>query len=154
MDLVTPSRGQADAVARYRAASEAGDLSGMLAALAPGVELVSPISGRLVFRGIEDVRTVLQAVLASVTHLSWTHETSGEGRRIVVGEGRVGPFRLTDAMVLELDDEGRIERITPHLRPWLALTLLALRLGRRLVRRPAVLRRAMSAARESVEGAR
>jgi len=40
-----------DAVARYRAASEANDIGALLETLAPDVELVSPLSGRLVFRG-------------------------------------------------------------------------------------------------------
>ena len=153
MDLVTPSRGDQDAVARYRGASEAGDLGGMTAVLGPDVELVSPISGRLVFRGPEDVRTVLGAVVASIAEVRWTHETAGEGRRVVLGEAMVGPFRMTDAMVLELDADGRIRRLTPHLRPWLALTLLALRLGLRLARHPGVLRRAMRAGREPARGA-
>lgn len=145
MDLVSVSTEDADHVARYRAASEAGDLAGMTAALAPDVELVSPISGRLVFRGPDDVRAVLGAVVESIADVRWTHEAAGERRRVVMGEAAVGPFHMTDAMVLELDAQGRIRRLTPHLRPWLALTLLALRLGIRLARRPGVLRRAMRA---------
>ena len=146
MDLVGPSSG-VGAVSRYRAASEAGDLAGMLEALAPDAELVSPISARLVFRGADDVRTVLAAVLASIRRLHWTHETAGDGIRVVYGEARVAGLRLTDAMVLEMSDDGRIRRITPHLRPWLALTTLALHLGIRLARHPMVLRRALAAHR-------
>ena len=39
-----------DAVARYRTASEANDINGLIATLTPDVQLVSPLSGRLVFR--------------------------------------------------------------------------------------------------------
>jgi len=46
-------------------------------------------------------------------------------------------------MVLELDDQGRIRRIRPHLRPWLSLTLLALVLGPKMGRHPGVIRRAL-----------
>jgi hypothetical protein len=46
-------------------------------------------------------------------------------------------------MVFELDDDGRIARIRPHLRPWLALTVLALRLGPTIARRPGVVWRAL-----------
>lgn len=46
-------------------------------------------------------------------------------------------------MVLELAADGRIARIRPHLRPWLALTLLALKLGPKVGRHPGVVRRAL-----------
>jgi len=49
--------------------------------------------------------------------------------RVVIGEAAVGPFKLGDAMALELAEDGRIRRIRPHLRPWPALTLLALKLA-------------------------
>ena len=150
MDLVGPSTG-AETVSRYRTASEAGDLAGMVATLTPDVELVSPISGRLVFRGVADVRTVLAAVLASIRGMHWTRETAGDGIRVVYGEARVAGLRLTDAMVLELSDDGRIRRITPHLRPWLALTALALHLGIRLARHPMLFRRAR-VARQAQDG--
>ena len=46
-------------------------------------------------------------------------------------------------MVFELDADGRIRRISPHLRPWLALTLFALVLGPKVGRRPGVMWRAL-----------
>lgn len=48
-------------------------------------------------------------------------------------------------MVLELSD-GLITRIRPHLRPWLALTVLALVLGPKVGRHPGVVRRALTRA--------
>ncbi len=54
---------------------------------------------------------------------------------------------MTDAMVFDLDSEGRIERISPHLRPWLALTVFALILGPKVGRHPGVVRRALAAKR-------
>jgi hypothetical protein len=46
-------------------------------------------------------------------------------------------------MVLELAPDGRIQQIRPYLRPWLALTLLAIKLGPKVARHPGLLRRAM-----------
>jgi hypothetical protein len=132
-----------DAVARYRAASEAGDVDAALAALAPGAELVSPISGRMVFRGHDDLRVLLAEVFASISDLRWHEETGDERLRVVVGDASVGPVRLGDAMVLDLADDGRIRRIRPYVRPWPALTLLALKLGPRLGRHPGVVWRAL-----------
>jgi len=132
-----------DAVARYREASEANSIDALMETLAADAELVSPISGRMVFRGHEDIRVLLTAVYGSITGLRWRQEV-GEGvTRVVLGDGAVGPFRLTDAMVLELATDGRIRRVRPHLRPWLATSLLALMLGTKLARRPGVMLRAL-----------
>lgn len=114
-----------------------------MASLAPGAALVSPVSGRLVFRGHPDLRVLLGAVYGALGQVRWSDEL-GDGRlRVVLGEATVGPLRLGDAMVLELAEDGQIRRIRPHLRPWVALTLLALKLGPKLARHPGTLRRAI-----------
>lgn len=128
---------------RYRSASEAGDIDGIGSALAEDVEVVSPISGRMVFRGRDDVEFLLAAVYGSLRELRWTR-TVGEGEhRVVLGDARLGPLRITDAMVFELTPDGHIRKIGPHLRPWLALTLFALILGPKVARRPGVVWRAL-----------
>jgi hypothetical protein len=50
---------------------------------------------------------------------------------------------MSDAMVFELAEDGRIRRIRPHLRPWLATTLFELLLGRRVGSHPGLIRRAL-----------
>jgi hypothetical protein len=132
-----------DYVSHYRSASEAGDIAGLMEAMAPDVELVSPISGRMVFKGDQDVELLLRAVYGSLKDLRWK-QTLGEGEhRVIYGEARLLGVRMTDAMVFELDDEGRIRRISPHLRPWLALTLFAVVLGPKVGIRPGVVWRAL-----------
>jgi hypothetical protein len=122
-----------DAIDRYCRATEANDIEALTATLSPHVELVSPLSGRLVFRGAEDVTVLATQVYGTMRGLRWS-EQFGEGdRRVVIGEGRIGPFRITDAMAFELGVGGRITRIRPHLRPWLATTCFALMLGPKLV---------------------
>jgi len=134
-----------DALARYIDASERNDIEALMSACAPDVELVSPISGHMVFRGEDDVRVLLAAVYGSLKGLRWT-QTLGEGKdRVAVGEARVLGVGLTDAMVFELAPDGRIRRIGPHLRPWLALTLFALVLGPKVGRRPGMIWRALRA---------
>jgi len=135
-----------DALARYCAATEAGDVDGFMATMAPDVEVVSPISGRMVFRGHDDVRVLLGAVYGTLSGLRWTR-TVGDGEsRVAVGEARILGIGMTDAMVFDLGPDGRIRRIGPHLRPWLALTLFALVLGPKVARHPAIVRRALTAA--------
>lgn len=135
--------GMSDALARYIDASERNDVEAMMSALAPDVELVSPISGRMVFRGEGDVRHLLAAVYGSLQGLSWSEPIGGGERRVAVGEARLLGVRMTDAMVFDLAPDGRIRRIAPHLRPWLALTLFALVLGPKVGRRPGVALRAL-----------
>ncbi len=134
-----------DPVSRYVAATEAGDVDGFMATMTNDVEVVSPLSGRMVFRGQDDVRFLLSAVYGSLRDLRWT-SVVGEGeRRVIVGRTRVMGVGMTDAMVLDLAPDGRIRRIGPHLRPWLALTLFALVLGPKVARRPGAIRRALAA---------
>lgn len=132
-----------DPVSRYRSASEANDIDALLDCLTPDAELVSPISGRLVFRGRDDLRVLLSAVYGSLTNLRWRHEVGQDFFRVLVGDARIAGLRLSDAMVFELANDGRIVRIRPHLRPWLALTVLAARLGPEVARHPGVVWRAL-----------
>jgi hypothetical protein len=134
-----------DAVARYCSASEANDIDALLASLAPDAELVSPLSGRFVFRGREDMRILLGAVYGAMSGLTWREEVGDEALRVVMGDGRIGPFKLADAMVCELDEQGRIRRVRPYLRPWLAVTYFALVLAPKLARHPGVVLRAARA---------
>jgi hypothetical protein len=132
-----------DAIARYCAASAAGDMDALMETLADECRVVSPISGRMVFRGRDDLRHLLGNVYAVLSDLRWT-EVPGPGpTRLAIGDCRILGIRLTDAMVFDLAPDGRIAVIRPHLRPWLALTVFAALLGPRVARRPGVVRRAL-----------
>ena len=132
-----------DLVARYRAASEACDLDALMETLSPDIRLVSPISGRMVFRGHDDMRVLLEAIYGSMRGLHWTEEIGDGATRVIIGEGRIGPLTIGDAMVFELADDGRIRCIRPHLRPWLALTVLAVVLVAKLSGHPGLFLRAL-----------
>jgi hypothetical protein len=124
-----------DAVDRYRAASEANDIDALAATFAVDVELVSPLAATGVFRGRDDVRALLGEVYGLLRGLRWGEQISDGATRVMVGEARVGPLRVDDAMVFDVDADGQIRRIRPHLRPWLATTLFALLLIPRLTAR-------------------
>lgn len=133
-----------DAIARYQAASEAGDVDAIMATMAPDVEVISPLSGRMVFRGTDDVRILFSAVYGTLSGLRWTRTVTDGPHCVTVGKAKVGPLRMTDAMVFELAPDGRIRSVSPHLRPWLAVTLFALLLGPKVGRHPSVIRRALA----------
>lgn len=134
-----------DAVTRYLAAAAANDIDALMSTLAPEAELVSPLSGRMVFRGHGDIRILAEAVYGSLRGLRWDEQIGRGDTRAATGEMTVGPVRLDDAMVFELDAQGMIARVRPHLRPWLGLTAFALAVGPKLARHPGVLLRALRA---------
>jgi hypothetical protein len=132
-----------DAIDRYCRASEANDIEALGTTLSPNVELVSPLSGRMVFRGTEDVKLLATQVYRATRGWRWSEQFGDGNRRVVIGEGRIGPFRISDAIAFELDVDGRITRIRPHLRPWLATTYFALMLGPKMLPHAGVLARAL-----------
>ena len=132
-----------DSVAEFCEATRVKDVDRMMSALASDAELVSPLSGRMVFRGRDDLRVLLAAVYGGLNDLTW-QEVIGEGAtRVAVSDARIAGVTITDAMVIDLDDAVLITRIRPHLRPWLAVTLFAVLLGPKIVRHPGVVRRAL-----------
>ncbi|HXB16323.1 MAG TPA: nuclear transport factor 2 family protein [Solirubrobacteraceae bacterium] len=132
-----------DAVQRYCAAVESGDMTRLAATLAPDVELPSPVIGSAVFRGREDVTTLLTAVYGMLRDARWEPPVGDATQRLAIADARVGPMRIGDAMVFELDNEGRIARIRPHLRPLLATIVFFLMIGPRIIRTPGVVLRAL-----------
>jgi len=132
-----------DAIATYREAFEANEIDRLLGVLAPDAEVVSPISGRMVFRGTKDLRVLLGAVYSTTRGLRWTEEVGEGAARVLIGEFKVGPLRMTDAMAFDLALDGRIRRIRPHLRPYLGTTLFAMSLGLKVGIHPGVIFRAL-----------
>jgi SnoaL-like domain len=133
--------GSADAVTQYEAASASGDIDALMKTLAPDAELISPIVANAVIRGHNDIRVVMKAVYTTVHDLKWREGFGDDHRVLMIGEAKVGPFRIGDAAIIELADDGSIRRIRPHLRPWLATTLFTLRVLLKVSRHPGVVRR-------------
>jgi ketosteroid isomerase-like protein len=113
----------------YLAAAQSNDIDALVETFADDPELVSPLSGRMVFRGREDLRVLLRVVYGSLRDVSWQAPVRDGNRCVVLGESRVGPAHRYDVTVFELADDGRIQRIRPFVRPWLALTVDALVVG-------------------------
>ncbi|XVV17170.1 nuclear transport factor 2 family protein [Actinoplanes sp. CA-131856] len=124
-----------DSVAAWRAAGEAGDAAGAVAALGPDITLISPITEQFTFRGHRQVRTLLEVALAAIDDITYTDQVS-EGRTVALFyEARIGGTRLCEAQRLRLNDDGLISEITLYVRPLPALTRLMTRLGPELARR-------------------
>jgi hypothetical protein len=124
-----------DAVTAWRAAGEAHDAAGAVAALSPGVTLVSPITEQFTFRGREQIRTLLDVALATIEDIRYTDQVA-EGRTVALFyEARISATRLYEAQRLRLGADGLISEITLYIRPLPALTRLMTRLGPELARR-------------------
>lgn len=132
-----------DAVQSFCAASEANDMDALAATLAPDVELISPLSGRMLFRGRHDLRFLLGSVYDTIRDVRWQQPISQGTSRLAVSQAKVAGLPIDDAMLFELDHSGLIRRIRPHLRPWLGTTVFALMLGPKVARRPGVVWRAL-----------
>jgi hypothetical protein len=118
-------------------------MDALAATFAADIELPSPLSGHLLFRGSDDVRFLLSCVYDTVSHVRWNQPIGQGSTHFAVAESRLGGLRIDDAMVFELDGNGLIRKIRPHLRPWLATTIFALLVGPKVARRPGVLLRAL-----------
>lgn len=125
----------------FKTASQGADIPALMTTLAPQACLVSPLVGGATFRGHDDLRVLLTAVYTTISDLRWTEHYRDGATHVVLGEGRVAGRSLTDATVLDTDDDGLITRIRPHLRPWSGLSAFAVAIGPRLARHPGVLRR-------------
>jgi hypothetical protein len=132
-----------DAVAAYCAASQANDMDALAATLAADIQLPSPLSANLRFRGREDVRFLLGCVYDTISRVRWDPPIGQGSTRLALAEARVGGLRIDDAMLFRLDHDGLISEIRPHLRPWLATTVFALLVGPKVARRPGVLASAL-----------
>lgn len=144
-DVVDVTAGS-DPVSRFLAAVAAGDTDALVATLAADAEMVTPLTSRAIIRGREDLRVVFAAMLPTLSaDLRWRLRLEDAGVAIAVADARLGGVHVEDAMLLETNAAGEIRRITPHVRPWLGLTVSAFVLGPQLLKRPAVMLRALRA---------
>jgi len=91
------------------------------------------------------VRLILAAVFTALTDIRWSYITEvRDGRCVACGSAKIFGIQMDDAAVIDLAADGSIARFQPHQRPWLALTLIALRTLPMMIRRPAVVYRALT----------
>ena len=117
-------------------------MEAMAATFAPGVELPSPLVGHITFKG-QDVRVVLTAVYSILRGVRWETPVGDGTTRLAIARATVLGMRIDDAMVFELDGQGMIRRIRPHLRPLPATILFALLIGPRVAAKPMMIVRAL-----------
>jgi hypothetical protein len=105
----------------FRRAAEAKDIDLLIETLREDVVLHSPILFRG-FEGREIVSQVLTHVAATLEDLTYTDELAGERTVALRFKARVEDRELEGIDFLELDDEGRVKKLTVFMRPMSALT--------------------------------
>jgi len=120
----------------FRAAVEAQDRDGMVAALAPEVVFHSPITFRP-FEGREAVSTLFGVLLETFEDFRYTDEVDGDGVKALVFEARVGDRQVQGLDLLRFDADGLIADFTVMVRPLTAAMALAEAVGKGLEEAPA-----------------
>lgn len=118
--------------ARYRSAGEAHDIDGVLDTLAADVVLRSPISGRVSFRGRDEVRGLLDSVFATITDIRYFADIGDDRTRALFYRGNVDGQPVEEAARIELNADGQISEITLFFRPLPGLAALTAALVPRL----------------------
>ncbi|MEU6900346.1 MULTISPECIES: hypothetical protein [Streptomyces] len=124
-----------DHVAAWRMAGEAGDARAAVAALSEDVELVSPLTDRFTFRGHGELEELLTSVFEVFTGIHYEAQFQDGQHAVLRAAGHVGRLRLEETQYLDLDDEGRIRRLTLMMRPLTAATRFLRVLGPRVASR-------------------
>jgi hypothetical protein len=117
---------------RYRRAGEAGDVDGVMATLAPSVVFHSPITERVVFSGHEQMRELLGAVFATVSHVRYFADVGDDRTRVLFDRLQVNGREMEQAHRLSLNERGEIDEITVFFRPLPGLAALTCALGPRV----------------------
>ena len=117
--------------AAFRAAVEAGDHAGMVAALAPEAVLHSPVTFKP-FEGREAVSRLFAILLETFEDFSYTDEFEADGRAALVFRARIGDREVEGLDLFRFDDDGLIADLTVMVRPLSGAIALAEAVGPKL----------------------
>jgi len=115
----------------FRTAVEAGDLDGMVDALAEDVVFHSPITFKP-FEGRESVAMLLGVVFRTFEDFRYTDELDGDEVKALVFRAKVGDKQVEGLDLLRFDGAGKIADFTVMVRPLSAAMALAEAVGKGL----------------------
>jgi hypothetical protein len=131
---------------QLRTAMEARDLDAAVEAFAPDAVLRSPLTGRLVFRGRDQIRTVTGIVLEAFEDLRYTGEVNDGSTAFLLSRAHIEGQEIEIADHVVLDEDGRISELTVFCRPLPAAAVALRVLGTALARRRGAKRAAVISA--------
>lgn len=115
----------------FRTAVESKDHAGMVAALAPGAALHSPVAFKS-FQGRDEIAVLFQILLETFEDFRYTDEMVGEGTHVLVFRCRVGDREVEGLDLLRFGDDGLVDDFTVMVRPLSAGIALAQAVGPKL----------------------
>ncbi len=117
--------------ADFRRAVESRDHAGMVAALAPGAVLHSPVTFKP-FEGRDAIALLFRILLETFEDFAYTDELAGDGTHILVFRARVGDRQVEGIDLLRFGTDGLVEDFTVMVRPLSAAIALAEAVGPKL----------------------
>ena len=123
-----------DTTRRYREAVEAGDIEAWVETLAPDIVIHSPITTRTLFRGHDEARDLLRAVIASIEDIRYFEDVGDANTRALFYRAHIGRQELEEATLVRLNDDALVTEIRLWFRPLPGLATVMARLGPALVR--------------------
>jgi hypothetical protein len=130
----------------FVAAAQAHDVAGLVALTSPDVVLRSPITTGFVFRGHDQLTTLMEDVWAVLPDQRYTGETGNARTRVLQAQATIDGLELHEMILIEVDDAGLVESMELFMRPMPAVVALAAALGPRVARRRSPARGAAASA--------
>jgi SnoaL-like domain len=115
-----------------RAAMERRDIRAVADAFAAEAEFHSPLTGRLTFKGREQIAAIAGIVLDEFENFRYTDEIMGDEGGFLVGQARVDGMQIEFVDHLRFGGDGRIAEMTVFFRPLPAAAAALRRIGARL----------------------
>jgi hypothetical protein len=126
-----------------RAAMERRDTRAVVDAFAADAEFHSPLTGKLTFKGHEQIAALADIILDVFEDFRYTDEIMGDEDGFLVGRAKVDGLEIEFVDHLRFDRDGRIAEITVFFRPLPAAATALRRIGARLGRRKSPMRGAV-----------
>lgn len=121
----------ADVVATFRRAVEAGDSEAVLATLAPEIKFINPVSSQR-FEGPDALAVLVPSLLDTWKDLRYVAQMEGDGLIALMFDAGVGSRKARGIDVLRLNQDGLIDEITVMVRPLKAVEALGAEMAPKL----------------------
>ena len=132
--------GDAQPTARFRQAVETHDVEGALATLAPDIVLRSPITDRISFSGLDEMKDLFPSIFATIENIRYFADIGDSRTRALFYHATVNGQPVEEATRVELDDQQRIREITIFFRPLPGLATFTVAMAPRVARKRGWLR--------------
>jgi SnoaL-like protein len=116
----------------FQKAASTKDIELAMSTLADDVVVRSPLTDRITFDGKEDVRRLFETAYEKFDGLEYHTVIGG---RVLIGGATANGQPFEETLVLNLDDNGKIDEITLFIRPLPGLTAVMAALGPTLARK-------------------